>query len=167
MSLKKNNTQNDHRAYIISGQTIVEVLVALALITLFLSGIAIVELYAVRNAQYAQKKSMATSLARQQLERARVVRDSAGISELYPEKCSLACYINSQLTPIPLIVTPTGTYSQWLIIQEDNEACPLPAITITPFPQSYKATATVSWAVGAAVTPPPQVSISSCITDWR
>lgn len=148
-----------------SGQTILEVLVALALIILFLSGIVVVELYSVKNVKYAQNKSMATTLARQQLERARVVRDSAGIEAL--DYCAMStCYINNQLTPGPPIVTPTDVYSQWLVISSDS-SCPAPTIAVTPAAQTYKITATVSWGVGAVVTPAAQVSISSCITDWR
>ena len=40
-----------------SGQTMIEVIVALTLIILFLSGVVIVELYAIRNADYSRNKS--------------------------------------------------------------------------------------------------------------
>ena len=140
-----------------------EVLVALTLIMLFLAGIAIVELYAAKNVSFSEKKSNATKLARQQLERARVVRDSAGIGAL--SVCQTTCYINNQLTPMP--ITPTGIYGQSLIIQETTAVdCPLPPVVITPTPVSYKATSTVLWSTDTSVTPPPEVSLSSCITDW-
>lgn len=147
------------------GQTIIEVIVALTLITLFLSGIVVVELYAIKNANYARDKSLATRLARQQLERARVVRDTAGIGGL--NNCLFTCYINNLLTPIP--VTPTGIYGQSLILQAVSIGdCPLPAITITPIPTSYLATASVNWGKGSVnITPAPEVVISSCLTDWR
>lgn len=146
------------------GQTILEVIMALTLIILFLSGVVTVELIAMKNMGYAQHVSLASKLARQQVERARAVRDSAGIDAL--SVCETLCYINSQLTPAP--ITPTGIYGQSLILQPATSAdCPLPQVTITPLPVSYKATVIVSWSQQAAVTPPPQVELSSCITNWR
>lgn len=146
------------------GQTILEIIVALALIMLFLSGIIVIELYAIRNVEYSRNKSLATKLARQQLDRARGVRDSAGISVL--TNCTLtSCYINSQLTPVQ--VTPTGTFGQSLKIETSTDQdCPLPEITITPAPVSYKIISTVTWSGVAGVTPAPEVEVSSCLTDW-
>ena len=148
-----------------SGQTILELLVVLLLIILFLSGIVVVQLYSVRNVQYAQNKSKATKLAREQLERARVVRDSAGIGVLETYcQADAGCYINNQLTPV--MVTPTGTFGQSLTVKSALE-CPIPT-GITPAPIIYKATSKVSWAISASgITPAPELSISSCISDWR
>lgn len=148
-----------------NGQTILEVVIALTLIILFLSGVIVVELFSLRNVQYAQNKSLATKLARQQLERARVIRDSTGIEKILP--CINSCFINDKLTPVA--ISPTGTFGQILKLQTATSAdCPLPDVTITPAPYSYKATSTVSWAQGATnITPVPELSLSSCITDWR
>src|SRR3989344_2222708 len=104
---------HENRLSIFSGQTIIEVIVALTMITLFLSGVVVVELYAIKNANYARDKSLASRLARQQLERARVVRDTAGIDGL--NTCLSTCYINSFLTPVP--VSPTGIFGQSLKLQ--------------------------------------------------
>lgn len=146
-----------------SGQTMLEVLIALTLIIFFLTGVAVVQLYSIRNISYSENKSIAARLGRQQLERARVVRDSAGISAL--SICQTTCFINSSLTPIPL--TPTGFFGQSLILQAATGAdCPLPDVTITPIPTSFKTTSTVSWSQGVGVTP-VQTQLSSCITDWR
>lgn len=149
----------------IKGQTMIELIVALTLIILFLSGVVVVELYAIKNADYARNKSTATQLAKQQLERARVVRDIEGIDSL--DICLSTCYIDSQLTPVP--VTPTGIYGQSLTIVEASVVdCPLPETTVTPEPKSYRATAVVNWAQGAIdLTPAPEVEIVSCITGWR
>lgn len=166
MPLKNHKKDKSRSVRHNSGQTILEVVIALILIILFLSGIVVVQLYAIRNADYAKNKSMATILARQQLERARVMRDSVGISVL-KASCfiPLKCYIDDQLTPWP---APTGTdiYRQSLFLTSDR-SCPTPAIISTPPPQSYKATAVVSWAQDILITPPPEVSIFSCVTDWR
>lgn len=149
------------------GQTILEIIVALALIILFLSGVILIELFAIRNIEYAQNKSLATQLARQQLDRARVVRDTSGFSSLYTN-CNSACYINNQLTPVPMI-TPTGTFGQEFKLEEANSTvCPLLSAELTPVPTVFKASAIVSWAKGTAIiTPAPQVAVSSCMTDWR
>lgn len=148
----------------VKGQTMIEVIVALTLIILFLSGVVVVELFAVRNADFSRNKSISTQLARQQLERARVVRDSIGIKAL--ESCFFPCYINEYLTPGPL---PTGTYEQSLEIKRTSiDDCPLTNADVTPEPVAYKATALVSWGQGEVnLTPPPRVNLSSCITDWR
>lgn len=149
------------------GQTMIEVIVALTLIILFLSGIVVIELYALRNSEYSRKKSIATQLARQQLERARVVRDSAGISSLNNYCFLSSCYINGNLTPVP--VTPTGTFGQSLTISDALTGdCPIPDVTITPAPISYKAKAYINWSQGATdITPAPEIEVSTCITDWR
>src|SRR3989344_3617699 len=146
------------------GQTMIEVIIALTLIILFVSGVVIVELFAVKNADYSRNKSTSTQLARQQLERARVVRDSAGLNAL--TICLFTCYINDYLTPVP--ISPTGVYGQKLTIAAATLAdCPLPT-GVTPAPISYKATSFVSWAQGITnITPAPEVQVSSCITDWR
>lgn len=144
-----------------SGQTILEVLVALTLAIFFLSGVVVVELYAVRNVAFGQNKSLATKLARQQLERARVVRDSSGVDALFAA-CSSTCYINEHLTPVP--VTPTGIYGQSLRV-ESSADCPIPSVL--PVPTNFKMISIVSWAQEAVVTPAPEVELSSCISDWR
>ncbi len=147
-----------------NGQTILEVVIALMMISLFLSGITLVQLTASKNITYSGNKSIATRLARQQLERARVVRDMSGIDAL--QSCQSQCYINSKLTPIPII--PTGIFVQTLRIVTDAVAtCPLPDVTISPQPNTYQAFAQVSWDVNVNVTPAPIVEMSSCITDWR
>ena len=147
------------------GQTMIEVIIALTLIILFLSGIVVVELFAVKNSDYSRSKSISTQLARQQIERARVVSDTAGIAAL--DSCTFPCYINDQLTPGPPL---EGIYSQMLTISDNpTDECPLPeSEEITPIPLSYKVTALVSWAQGNSnITPAPEVEVSSCITDWR
>ena len=142
-----------------------EIIVALSLIILFLSGIVVVELYAIRNVEYGQNKSQATKLARQQLERARVVRDTAGIDSL--AICQSKCFIDSNLTPVPL--TPTGVFGQSLILENSTTSeCPVPTATVgQPTPVVYKVTSVVDWSQGANVTPALQASMSTCITDWR
>lgn len=143
------------------GQTILEVLIALSLIIIFLSGIVIVELVSLRNIQFGQNKSIAAKLANQQLERARVMRDSVG-ADILLNNCSGTCYINSNLTPI-INPTPGGIYSQTLSVSSGSFSdCP----QVTPI---YKLTSSVSWKQNATVTifPPPQVALSTCMTDWR
>ena len=138
-------------------------ILALTLIILFLSGVVVIELYAIKNADFARHKSVSTQLARQQIERARVVRDSAGINAL--GVCLTGCYIDNQLTPVP--VTPTGKYGQILTISETTVSdCPL--ATSIPPPVAYRADVTVDWSEGSNdITPAPVVRVSSCITDWR
>lgn len=148
------------------GQSILEVLIALTMIILFLSGVVIVQLFAVRNINYSENKSKAAKLARQQLDRVKVVRDSAGIDAL--TVCQSSCFVNSQLTPVQGI-TPTGVYNQIVTMQAATSSdCPLPNIMIIPTPVSYRVTVQVMLAgAGSLVTPTPLAVMSSCITDWR
>ncbi|MBI3379590.1 hypothetical protein HY029_02420 [Candidatus Gottesmanbacteria bacterium] len=143
------------------GQSILEVLIALTLIIFFLSGVVIIQLFAVRNVTYSENKSTAAKLARQQLDRVKVVRDSAGIDSL--DRCKSSCFINSQLTPVQRVITPTGSFDQIVTLETATiNDCPPP--DVTPTPVSYKVTAVV-YLKGAAPTPLAQ--LSSCITDWR
>ena len=148
-----------------NGQTILEVIIALAMIILFLSGVTVVQLVSIKNVDYARRKSSATALSRQQIERAHVVRDVHGISGLSP--CLSRCYINKDLTPMP--ITPTGMYGQSLLLAPATSFdCPLPEVTVTPSPVVYLARALTTWGISQPdITPAPQVEISSCITDWR
>lgn len=146
------------------GQSILEVLIALTLIILFLSGVVVIQLFAVRNVTFSQNKSSAAKLARQQLDRVKVVRDSAGIGSL--TVCQSSCFINSQLTPVQGI-TPTGTFDQVVTMQAATSAdCPPP--NVTPAPVSYKVNARVYLKKETVVgTPTPMADVSNCITDWR
>src|SRR3989344_8357855 len=143
-----------------NGQTILEVIIALAMIILFLSGVVVVQLVAIKNVNYARQKSIASQLARQQIERARVIRDTRGISGL--SDCFSQCYINNEL--IPLIVTPTGSYGQSLtLVPATSFDCPLPDVTITPEPVVYMVRAKTTWGISQpGVTPAPQVELGSC-----
>ncbi len=157
------------KCYLLSynlGQSILEVLIALTLILLFLSGVVVVQLFALRNLNYSQNKSTATRLARQQLDRVKVVRDSAGIDSL--TVCQSNCFINTQLTPVQGI-TPTGIFDQVVNLSAISPGeCPLPDVTVTPVPVSYKVKVKIILKDTASVTTPtPMIELSSCITDWR
>lgn len=148
-----------------NGQTMLEILVALTLVVLFLSGVVIIQLYALRNVQFSRNKSTATTLAQQQIERVRAVRDSAGINGL--NMCSSPCFINSELTPVP--VTPTGTFGQSVIMQPATVFdCPIPTeAVIDPPPQYYKVTAQAQWGGSVPITPEPKVVIDTCLTNLQ
>lgn len=146
------------------GQTMLEVLVALTLIILFLSGVIVIQLVSIRNVEYAQNKSLATKLARQQLDRAKVIRDTSGFDELI-SKCLLAtCYIDYKNKNFSIaLVTPTGTFGQ--SFQLSTSDCPSLS-DLTPAPTLYKASSTVRWGQ-AIVTPAPEVELSTCMTNWK
>lgn len=149
-----------------SGQTIIEVLIALSLIILFLSGVIVIELVALKNATHSQNVSRATQLARQQLERARVVRDMNGINAL--DMCKVQeCYINPSLTPE--MITPTGIGQSLQISnpQPNVSDCPTPDPSLIPVPVNYRVDAKANWMPEASITPLPEVEMSTCLTDWR
>ncbi|OGG15590.1 hypothetical protein A3D77_02740 [Candidatus Gottesmanbacteria bacterium RIFCSPHIGHO2_02_FULL_39_11] len=149
------------------GQTIFEVLVGLTLIMLFLTGIVTIELIALKNTNYAKNKSLATTYASEQLERIRVARDTIGLSNLYELYCSgpNGCYIDDNLTPFPNKSPATTPYVQQVLFSVSAD-CPTPPSI--PNSESYKVTATSSWAGTATdITPAPEVSVSSCMSDWR
>ena len=147
------------------GQSILEVLLALTLIIIFLSGVVVIQLFAVRNVTFSENKRTATRLARQQMDRVKVVRDSAGIDSLFLA-CQLSCFINHMLTAVPFI-SPTGAFNQIITMQNASSSdCPPPDVTPTPI--SYKVNVKI-YLLGSTsgVTPTPLVDLSSCITDWR
>lgn len=148
------------------GQTIFEVLVGLTVIMLFLTGIVAIELVALRNTNFAKNKSLATTYAQEQLERVRVARDIMGLSGLVSAYCNVgnACYINDNLTPVPGKSPATNPYVQQVVFTISPD-CPTPPATNS---DSYKVTAISSWAGSAVnITPAPEVSLSSCLSDWR
>ena len=144
------------------GQTIIEILVAFVLLTFLLTGLSIVGLYTIRNAQFAKNKSLATKYASQQLERVRVVRDTQGILAL--PSCGSQCYLDNNLVFTTPLLTPTGGFSQTLnIVTPVGNECANPVgIAVTP----YKAISKVGWGVLTGATP-HQVVLISCFNDWR
>lgn len=146
------------------GQTIIELLVALTLIILFLSGVIVIQLLSLRNVQFSQNKSEAAKLASAQLERARVIRDSVGVDGLL--QCASTCFINAELTPIP--VTPTGTFGQSLRVDiASSSECPLPTDTGGVDPVLYFAQSLVEWESTREHVDRERVQVNSCIADWR
>src|SRR3989338_4762826 len=102
-----------------SGQVLVEIITAFLLMTFLLSGLIVAGLFAVKNAQYSRNRSMATKLASQQIERARVVRDVDGIDAVLV--CGSSCYISSDLT----LTTPTpfNNISVYLKVETGSADC--------------------------------------------
>lgn len=149
-----------------SGQSIIEVLIALTLIIMFLSGIVILQLFSVRNINYSENKSTAAKLARQQLDRVRVIRDSVGFDSLLSCTTSPGCFINVSLTPVQ--VTPTGVFDQIVTMQSASPSdCPIPS-SVTPVPTSYLVNIKVILKGNSgSLTPTPIAQLSSCLTDWR
>lgn len=145
------------------GQSIIEILIALTLVILFLSGITVIQLFSIRNVQFSRNKSTATKLAAQQLERVRVVRDSAGIDAL--SLCNASCFINSQLTPVPQ--GPPDPFVQTVSMRTAAATeCPVPSIISGVAPVLYKVTSKVTWSgPNPTGTPAVSVIVDSCITD--
>jgi type II secretory pathway pseudopilin PulG len=147
-----------------SGQTILEVLIALIIIILFLSGIIVIQLLSLKNSQYSQAKNQASEYANEQLERAKIIRDTSGLSSL--DICLTGCYINNELTPIP--ISPTGVYGQNLTIRatdSSDELCK-PEDISDPVPTVYLVEVEVSWG-DVSVVPAPKVNLSKCLSNWR
>ncbi len=145
------------------GQLIIEILVAFTLLTFLLSGLIVAGLFAIKNAQFARNKSLATKLATQQLERVRVLRDSQGIKAL--PSCSNPCYLDNSLI-LQSTIMPSGIFTQSLnILPNPNPIeCPFPTgISVT----GYKAVVDVRWDNNPKATPPRQVELNSCFSDWR
>jgi type II secretory pathway pseudopilin PulG len=152
----------------VKGQSLLEVLVGLSLLAVVLSSVLIAQLTAMKNADNARKKSQATKLAQEQIERARVFRDFSTIDSLANLCLNKTCYINSRLEALP--VTPTGIYGQTLTLQTVGAECPTPAggASLNPTPVSYKATAVTTWRKNEAQPfPALEATVSSCISNWR
>lgn len=149
------------------GQTIFEVLIGLTVVMLFLTGIVMIQLVALKNTNYSTNKSLASTYAREQLERVRVARDTMGLSGLVSNYCNLgaSCYVNDYLTPVIGQSSGPTPYQQKVIFSLSPD-CPTPAAV--PNSVSYKVTAISNWGGGAVnITPAPEVSLSSCLSDWR
>jgi type II secretory pathway pseudopilin PulG len=162
--------------YLSRGQTMLEILIALTLIMFFLSGVVIIQLNSIKNIKYAQIKSVATTLARQHLERARVLRDTYGMNSIIGNDANPCgfnnphydpCYINEELTPGA--VAPTGSiYHESLeFIGASDTECPIPT-NAPPNPTIYKVVSRARWVTpGVAITPDPEVNLTTCFSDWR
>lgn len=144
------------------GQTILEILLALTIILLVVTGVLVIEVYAMKNAQFSSDKSIAVTYANQQLERIKVLRDTGHFADI--STCTLPCYINPLLTPVA--ITPTGKFSQTFTLTTPlvNE-CPLPDVVITPVPTVYKVSVKVNWSQNVPITPPWEIETATCVTD--
>jgi type II secretory pathway pseudopilin PulG len=146
------------------GQTIFEVLVGLTVIIFMLTGVVTIQLVALRNASFAKNKSQATFLARDQIEKLRIARDTMGLSNLV-SLCGSGCYVNANLTPAAGTLTNNPAPFQIHSVFSSSSECPVPGGI--PNAASYKVTSTVDWNQGAPITPEPEVVLTSCLTNWR
>lgn len=80
-----------------SGQSLVEVLVALTIATLVVVTLIIVVLAGLKNSQFAQNQSRATKYAQEAMEKIKTIRDRNGTVQLNDQglwgtKCATQCY---------------------------------------------------------------------------
>lgn len=146
-----------------SGQAIVEILAAFVLLAFLLSGLVVAGLYAIKSTQYARNKSQATKLASQQMERVRVKRDIYGIG-VFPSCGVNSCFLNPQLTFGPTDSTGIFTQSLKIVLPTSGTECPTPTGAVVTV---YKAIVDVRWDNIPNATPPRQVELNSCFSNWR
>lgn len=120
-----------------TGQTLLEVTIALGIAVIIITGLTIVTLTGLRNAQYAQNQAQATKLAQDWIEQVRSIRDQnvAGSvcgptpvtdwTSLFAQACSSptacnyvitsgVCRMNSQSSPN----TSTNPFSRLIIVED-------------------------------------------------
>lgn len=146
----------------VRGQTIIEVLIASVILSLLLSGLIVSGLYAIKNTTYSKNKSLATKLATEQMERLRVVRDINNLTTL--QACANPCYVNSSLNIVNSSFA-SGNFTGYVnVVTPAAFECPLPPLVTGT---AVKAVVDVRWDVIPNVTPPRQVELNSCFTDWK
>ena len=85
----------------LSGQSLLEVIVALAVTTLVLTSLVSATVVSVRNARFAKNQSLATKYAQEALERVRIYRDQSDWDNIF--KTESNCENPPNLSTLPLL----------------------------------------------------------------
>lgn len=139
------------------GSSLIELLIAVSVISVILVGISSVATRSVNMQTYSKEQAQATKLAEEQIERVRAFRDRNGFAVL---TCASVCAIRSN-TP-PLVVAPTmavSIFSVWFTVRTPG-ACPTPA----GLTQMKEVVATAQWTDRRGTH---QARKTECFSDWR
>lgn len=157
-----------------TGQTLLELLVAMGAGVVVLSAITVIVITSLYNIQFAKTKNLATQYAQEGLEVTRHLRNSnfAAFNALPQDNCLASG--SATLTPKgagcgPNVIDPyANTFSREIVITLsdvlDNFRCGVPAPLKPP---NKKVTANVSWTDGkCTVAFCHTVSLTTCLTDF-
>ena len=136
-----------------SGQSLIEVLIAVTVVVVVLTALAAGSTRAVSNQIYSSQQAQATKFAVEQMERVRAYRDRNGIDAV---TCAAYCNIDINLNKgTPQFVT--GNFTIWFSVGLFGASCPDPA-------SSKWIDVFVTWTdVGAT----KQAKLSTCLSNWR
>lgn len=141
-----------------TGQSIIELLIAVGAIGMVLVALVSTATRAVSMQTFSRIQSQATKRVEEQLERVRAFRDQQGLSALAcPDRCAIA--VNSP----PLVVGPTiavGELSIWFEVATSG-SCPTPPVGITAMKE------VIAYAAWTDQRGAHQSKVVECLSDWR
>ena len=126
-----------------SGQSLVEVLVAMTVILMVIVGIIVATVYATRNSTFSKNQALATKLAQEKMEQVRSERDQ--------DPDAFFILSSSETEPIIGIFTRQTTYSPATCPGDDCE-------------KKTEVKVTVSWTDQTGVH---QANLNSVFTKWK
>lgn len=137
------------------GLSLIELLIAVGVISVILVGITAVATRSVNIQTYSKEQAQATKLAEEQIERVRAFRDRNGFSAL---TCASQCSIQSNLSRSTTTLT-VSNFTIWFTVRQPG-VCP----TRAGFTQMREVVATVQWTDRRGTH---QARKTECFSDWR
>lgn len=147
----------------VKGQSLIEVIVAIGIVTLVLAGLVSAVTFSLSNSQFARNKALATKYAQEGMEWLRVQRDANWYSfnQMSPDSGSLYC-----MSTLPATVTtlPPGVCNTLVI--DDTYDIFRREVTLTGVVADDRVNITlrVWWPQG---TRDSEVSVNTILTRWQ
>lgn len=145
-----------------SGQTLVEVVVAIGMVVLLVTGLIVGTTVSLKGGQFGRTKSGAISFAQEAIELARGLRDVGWTS--FRARSGMYCLSQNNTFPQEAVgssnectgnvVSPTAIYTRWVTFAWDEAATP-PRMNVT---------ATVTWNEGSTTH---TSALSTFFTQWK
>ena len=151
-----------------SGFSLLEVMVAIFLISFLLIAIVSLVNLSLANTLTAKSQGAATKYAKEEMERIRALRDRDGLFAIdcfSPTQCSVD--VNLGLTPVPEVIN--NTYTRYYQTQ-DTPNCQItstPGPTPTPGGTSRRGRLTTTYVTWQDRKGNHQSASTSCLTDWQ
>lgn len=138
-----------------NGLSLIELLIAVGVISVILVGISAVATRSVNVQTYSKEQTQATKLAEEQIERVRAFRDRNGFNAL---TCASQCSIQSNLSRSTTTLT-VSNFTVWFTVRQPG-ACPVPA----GLTQMKEVVAYAQWTDRRGTH---QARKTECFSDWR
>ena len=144
------------------GQTIIEVVIALAVGILLLTGITVAVTTSLNNAHYSKEQNQASQLAQEGIDAMRSIRDSSYTTFIGYSPSTQYCLNDGQTVPEISCSQIDQTFTRTVAFSDNDPSCAIDATTYR------KVTVAVTWSDGRCSDGAlcHNVTLASCFSDY-